>query len=166
MSSVPQPATASAARDSGTAASLARARRRMSGAQHTEQSPRPMAPLRPITALLLAAAATLPATGCADGGAPARVRGGRVTVTLDDFSIKPQRIRATPGRITFRVVNRGAIGHTLRVMRGEREVAAVKTLLPGASATASGVLARGDYDLVCILGNHEVLGMYGTLTVR
>jgi len=87
-------------------------------------------------------------------------------VTLDDFSIAPQRIRAKPGRISFRAVNRGAIGHTLRVMRSGREVAAVKTLLPGASGTGSGTFERGDYKLLCILGNHEELGMYGTLTVR
>ena len=119
-----------------------------------------------ILALALAAAAALPAAGCADDGAPARVRDGRVTVTLDDFSITPQRIRAKPGRITFRAVNRGAIGHTLRVMRGDREVVAIKTLLPGASATGTGTFERGSYDLLCILGNHEELGMYGTLTVR
>jgi len=124
---------------------------------------------RPISArplaVLAAAAALLPA-GCADDGPPARVRDARVMVTLDDFSVAPQRLRAKPGRIELRVVNRGAVGHTLRVLRGEREVAGVKTLLPGASATASGTLERGDYDLVCILGNHEELGMYGTLTVR
>ena len=119
-----------------------------------------------ILALALAAAAALPAAGCADDAAPARARDGRVNVTLDDFSIAPQRVRAKPGPITFRVRNRGAIGHTLRVMRGDREVAAIKTLLPGASATATGTLRRGEYDLVCILGNHQVLGMYGTLAVR
>ena len=114
----------------------------------------------------LTAAAVLAAAGCADDSRVARVRDARVTVTLDDFSIAPQRIRAAPGRVAFRVVNRGAIGHTLRVMRGDREVAGVETLLPGGSGTAAGTLERGDYDLVCILGNHEVLGMYGTLTVR
>ena len=119
-----------------------------------------------ILAAALAVAAALPAAGCADDSAPARVRDGRVTVTLDDFSIAPQRIRAKPGRISFRAVNRGAIGHTLRVMRSGRDVAAVKTLLPGASGTGSGTFERGDYKLLCILGNHEELGMYGTLTVR
>ena len=124
---------------------------------------------RPISArplAVLAAAAALLTAGCADDGAGVRVRDARVTITLDDFSIAPQRLRAKPGRIEFDVVNRGAIGHTLRVMRGDREVAGVKTLLPGASAKASGTFERGDYDLVCILGNHEELGMYGTLTVR
>jgi plastocyanin len=124
--------------------------------------PRP----RHLTALALAAAAALPLAACAGDAPPTRVRDGRATVTLDDFSITPQRLRAKPGRITIRAVNRGAIGHTLRVKRGDREVIAIKTLLPGASATGSGTLERGDYTLVCILGNHEELGMYGTLTVR
>lgn len=122
-------------------------------------------PRRILTAAL-AAAFALPVAGCADDSAPTRVKDGRATVTLDDFSITPQRLRAKPGRITFRAVNRGAIGHTLRVKRGDREVIAVKTLLPGASGTGSGTLERGTYDLLCILGNHEELGMYGTLTVR
>ena len=121
---------------------------------------------RRLLALALAAAAALPAAGCEDDGPPARVKDGRVAVTLDDFSIAPQRIRAAPGRVEFRAVNRGAIGHTLRVLRGEREVAVVKTLLPGASGSGAGTLERGTYDLVCVLGNHEELGMYGTLTVR
>jgi plastocyanin len=138
----------------------------MSGAQHTEQSPGLMRRPRQILTAALAAAVVLPAAGCADDSPPTRVKDGRATVTLDDYSITPQRLRAKPGRITFRAVNRGAIGHTLRVMRGDREVIAVKTLLPGASGTGSGTLERGTYDLLCILGNHEELGMYGTLTVR
>ena len=122
-------------------------------------------PRRILTAAL-AAAFALPVAGCADGSAPTRVKDGRATVTLDDFSITPQRLRAKPGRITFRAVNRGAIGHRLHVGLGDRDVAATKTLLPGASVTISGDFKKGDYKLRCILGNHEELGMYGTLTVR
>jgi plastocyanin len=121
---------------------------------------------RHLTAVVLATAVALPAAGCADDSPPARARDGRVQVTLDDFSIAPQRIRAKPGRISFEAVNRGTVGHTLRVLRGDREVAGVKTLLPGASGSATGSFEKGDYKLVCILGNHEELGMYGTLTVR
>ena len=121
---------------------------------------------RPLALALAAAAIAAPTTGCTSDAPPAQARGGRVDVTLDDFFIAPQKIRAKPGRITFRVTNRGAIGHTLHVKQGDRDVAAIRTLLPGASATVSGTFKRGDYKLVCILGNHEVLGMYGTLTVR
>ena len=123
-------------------------------------------PPRQFTLVGLAAALALSGAGCADDSPPTRVKDGRATVTLDDFSITPQRLRARPGEVAFRAVNRGAIGHTLRVMRGDHEVAGVTTLLPGASAKASGTFERGRYDLVCILGNHEDLGMYGTLTVR
>ena len=119
--------------------------------------------LRHIAAVTALAAVL---AGCADDSPPTRVRDGRVKVTLDDFSITPQRIRARPGRVTFEVSNRGEVGHTLRVLRGDKEIAGVRTLLPGASGTASGTFAKGRYDLVCILGNHRVLGMYGTLTVR
>jgi len=119
-----------------------------------------------LAAAALVAVAALATAGCTDDSPPARVTNGHAEITLDDFLIRPQGIRATPGPIEVRVVNRGAIGHTLRVFRGSREVLAVPTLLPGASARASATLARGNYKLVCILGNHEDLGMYGTLTVR
>ena len=138
----------------------------MGGAQHTEQCPGSMVRRRALAATLAAALLAPTASGCVDDSPPAQARNGRVDVTLDDFFITPQRIRAKPGRIAFRVANRGAIGHTLRVQLGSRDVAAVRTLLPGQSATASGDFERGEYKLVCILGNHEELGMYGTLVVR
>lgn len=124
--------------------------------------PRP----RHLIVLVLAVTIASGGAGCSDDSAPTRVRDARVTLTLDDFSIAPQRLRARPGEIAFGAVNRGAIGHTLRVKRGDREVVAIKTLLPGASGSGSARLERGEYKLVCILGNHEELGMYGTLTVR
>ncbi len=124
----------------------------------------PRGPALVAAALVVALAAT--ASGCADDAAPARARDGRVNLTLDDFLIRPQRVTANAGRITFRATNEGAVGHTLRVKRGDEELVAIKTLLPGASGEASGRLSKGQYRLVCILGNHEELGMYGTLTVR
>jgi plastocyanin len=138
----------------------------MGGAQHTEQCPGPMLCRRPIAAALAAAALALTAGGCTDDAPPAQARGGRVDVTLDDYSISPQRIRAKAGRIAFHATNRGKTGHTLHVLRGDREVVAISTLLPGQSGEGSGTFTRGEYKLVCILGNHEELGMYGTLTVR
>jgi plastocyanin len=119
-----------------------------------------------LVAAALAVALAAAVSGCADDAQPTRVRDGRVQVTLDDFLIRPQRLRARPGRITFEATNRGAVGHTLRVKRGDREVVAIKTLLPGASGRGAGTFTRGEYKLVCILGNHEELGMYGTLVVR
>lgn len=108
----------------------------------------------------------LAAPGCQDDSPPARPQGGTVHVVLDDFLIRPQRVRAEPGRIAFEAVNRGALGHTLRVKRGDRELVAIKSLLPGESGRGAATFERGEYKLVCVLGNHEELGMYGTLVVR
>jgi plastocyanin len=125
-----------------------------------------MLPWGRLAALALGVVMVLPTAGCGGDEAPARPQGGSLAVALDDFLVDPQRVRAQPGRLTFRATNRGRLGHTLVVRRGTREIARVKTLLPGGSGQATARLARGQYDLVCILGNHEELGMYGTLVVR
>ena len=95
------------------------------------------APGRGIAALALVLAAALPLAGCGGDEPPARPEGGRLAVTLDDFLIEPQRVRAAPGRLTFRATNEGRLGHTLVIRRGERDIARVKTLLPGASGEAT-----------------------------
>jgi plastocyanin len=125
-----------------------------------------MLPREPLAALAVGAAIALSAAGCGSDEPPARPQDGALDVVLDDFLIDPQEVRAEPGRLTLSARNEGKIGHTLRVMRGEREVAGIKTLLPGGRGELAATLSRGEYDLVCILGNHEELGMYGTLVVR
>jgi plastocyanin len=115
---------------------------------------------------VIAAALALAAPACRDQPKPVRAEGGRLSVALDDFLVRPQNVRAEVGRLTVEVVNRGAIGHNLHIRKGRRDLLEVPTLLPGRRARASGRLARGGYKLVCTVGNHEELGMYGTLTVR
>jgi plastocyanin len=106
------------------------------------------------------------AAGCGADEPTARVRDGRAAIVLDDFSIRPQTIRARPGRIAFDLVNRGRVGHNFHLRRGAGEPLEVTTLLPGDRETATADLRRGDYRMVCTVSNHEELGMYGTLVVR
>jgi plastocyanin len=120
---------------------------------------------RPL-ALALVVVLGLTATGCADSAPPGRASSGAVAITLDDFLIRPQVVRSKAGRITFRIANQGKVGHTFHVFLGERDALAVKTIPPGRGATASGTFKPGSYKMVCVLGNHEDLGMYGTLVVR
>jgi plastocyanin len=120
---------------------------------------------RPL-ALALVVVLGLTATGCADGAPPEQASNGTVAITLDDYLIRPQTVRAKPGRLTFHVANHGKIGHTFHVFLGQRDALGVKTILPGHRATASGTFKKGTYKMVCVLGNHEELGMYGTLVVR
>ena len=104
--------------------------------------------------------------GCGGDEPVARARDRTVRIVLDDFSIRPQTVRARAGRIRFEIVNRGRAGHNFRLRRGAGEPLKVTTLLPGDSESATAVLRRGDYRMVCTVGNHEELGMYGTLVLR
>jgi plastocyanin len=118
---------------------------------------------RPLLALALAVVAL---AGC--GGATRTVPepGAAFTVTLDDYLIRPQRIRVAPGTLTVTVVNHGRLGHTFRIRAGSRNVLKMTTIPPGRTATRTFKLAKGTYTTYCALSNHEELGMYGTLVVR
>ena len=117
----------------------------------------------PPLAVTLVAALALCACG---GGRPYTVQGGRFTVVLDDFSITPQAIDASSGRLTVTVVNQGRIGHGFRLRAGTREVLKISTLKPGRRVSRSFRLRPGHYRMFCAIANHEELGMWGTLVVR
>jgi hypothetical protein len=124
-----------------------------------------MSSSRPLLALL--AAATLLLAACSPGGPPARPSDHRLAITLDDFSVAPQAIRAARGSLTLDVVNRGILGHNLVLRRGETELDRMPTLKPGERGTLTLHLRRrGAYELVCTLANHEELGQYATIHVR
>ena len=117
-----------------------------------------------MRAVGLLAVMVLVVAGC--GGDEPTARRGRVAITLDDFSISPQRLRARAGETTFSIVNEGRIGHNFHVIGSSGEPVAVTTLLPGDRETATADLRRGTYRMVCTVSNHEELGMRGTLVVR
>ena len=121
------------------------------------------APMRTSGALALAALAL---AGCGDAGPAVREPSRAFTVRLDDYLIRPQRIRVPKGgRLTITVVNHGRLGHTFRI-RGPNHVAfKLTTLKPGERRTRTVKLAAGNYTMFCALANHEELGMSGRLTV-
>ena len=114
-----------------------------------------------------AALAALALSGCGGAGPAAQARDGRVDLVLDDYLIKPQQLRAEAGRVTFAVVNRGRLGHNLRIRdRQGREPIEIATLLPGERGGDAATLPPGNYKMLCTVANHEQLGMYGRLVVR
>jgi plastocyanin len=112
------------------------------------------------------ALAALALGGCGGPEPPAEANGGRVEIELDDFLIRPQNVRAPAGRLTFDVSNHGRLGHNFRVRGRDGEPVAIKTLLPGHSASETVRLRPGEYKLLCTVANHEQLGMTGRLVVR
>jgi plastocyanin len=115
---------------------------------------------------VVAVACIVALAGCGGGEPVARVRDHNVRIVLDDFSIRPQTLRARAGRISFDIVNRGRAGHNFHLRRGPGEPLKVTTLLPGDTESVAADLRAGDYRMVCTVANHEELGMYGTLVLR
>ena len=112
------------------------------------------------------ALAALALGGCGEAERAAQARDGRVAITLDDFLIEPQNVRAQAGEVTFEATNGGRLGHNLRVRGRDGEPVAIATLLPGRRGSETVTLSPGDYKMLCTVANHEQLGMTGTLVVR
>jgi plastocyanin len=111
--------------------------------------------------LLLAA---MTATAC--GGTPTAKAPAHFTITLDDYTIRPQRIEVPKGvRLTVTVVNHGRLGHTFRLRSANHTVLAITTIPPGGTKSRSFRQAAGKFTMFCALSNHEELGMSGTLIV-
>jgi plastocyanin len=124
--------------------------------------PPPMSLARAVTLALTVALLA----GCGSPPPTLRAPSGKVTFTLDDFFITPQKVRVRPGKVTFTAINRGRTTHTLRVSNGTRDLLSITTLHPGERGTATAVLKRGTYKLYDAIANHEQLGASGTLVVR
>jgi plastocyanin len=120
------------------------------------------APTRTLACLL----ATVLVTGGCGGTPTVRERTGSFAVTLDEYLIRPQRVRVPKGEtLTVTVLNRGRLGHTFRVRSANHTVLKVTTIPPGGQGRRSFKLAAGRYTMFCALANHEELGMSGTLVV-
>jgi uncharacterized cupredoxin-like copper-binding protein len=86
----------------------------------------------------------------------------KVTVTATEFKFKlSRRSVAAPGKVAFRVVNRGKIAHDFKIA-GKK----TKLLKPGKSQTITVTLRKkGRYGYLCTVPGHARLGMKGTFTV-
>jgi plastocyanin len=126
------------------------------------------------TLLLGLVAAALGATGCGDDRAYTTVTGEQVDVRLDEYRIRPERIRVFAGPITFVAHDTGRLTHNLAVVQFDRPLGdeeermygePTKTLFPGRTASTTVRLVPGKYRLVCTIANHDNLGQYAELKV-
>ena len=109
--------------------------------------------------------ALLALAGCGEGPTT-RERSHKFTVTLDDYVIRPQYISAPRGKLSVTAVNRGRVGHTLRIRVNDTVVLAFMAIPPGQRRTRTFHLRKGRYTMFCAIANHEELGMRGTLVIR
>ena len=91
----------------------------------------------------------------------------KLRVVADEYSFDPSTIELRgAGTLTVTLRNGGTLAHNLKVLRGDEEIGGTPTLPAGRSKSARINLERGNYRIICSVGDHEQLGMTGTLRVR
>ena len=120
------------------------------------------------TALSVVALAACGGDNGGGGSAPATTvpSGQAVRVVGRDYSFDPKAIVITGGGdVRLRLANEGSLAHNLRILKGDRDLGGTATFQSG-ERPARVKLAPGEYRMVCTVGNHEDLGMKGSLRVR
>ena len=101
-------------------------------------------------------------------------RSGGLEIALGEWSLGLEAKVIRPGRVTFVVVNRGKVVHGFEIeAAGDRrgdddDDTELETgrLRAGQSTRLTLDLAPGVYEVECFVGDHDDMGMVGTLTVR
>jgi hypothetical protein len=120
-----------------------------------------MAPGR-IASLLGAAILLIAVAGC---GHTVTARDGVARVTLTEYRLIPQSVRAPQGVVTIAVHNEGRLTHDLAIMRGTQTVDGTGPMPPGQSIELVLPLSPGNYVMTSTTLSDRDLGIYGTLTV-
>jgi hypothetical protein len=122
--------------------------------------PRPSKLLCAVTASIFAWAAA----GC---GHTAVVGPHRALhISLSEYRINPQSVRAPSGLLNIFVRNYGRRTHNLVLTLNGQAEASTKPLWPGATEQITVLLAPGTYYMASTILDDETLGEYGTLVVH
>jgi plastocyanin len=114
-----------------------------------------------LAAVALALSSAL--AGCAHTTPVGSAR--KLDVTLSEYRINPETVRAYAGHLTIKVRNVGTRTHNLAVSQGSVNEAVSPDLTPGSTATITVVLAPGRYMLRSLIVGDQSLGEWGTLDV-
>jgi len=91
----------------------------------------------------------------------------KLRVVADEYSFDPSTIVLSgAGTLTLTLRNQGSLAHNLKLFRGDEESGGTPTLPAGGSESTRLNIEHGSYKMVCTVGDHEELGMTGTLRVR
>jgi plastocyanin len=123
-----------------------------------------------LLAALAASSLLLAACGDDDDGGARTVTvpaGKEVRVVADEYAFDPSGLVVEGGgSVELSVENDGSLAHDLKVLDGERELGGTPIFQAGETRSARLRLEPGEYRYVCTVGDHEELGMRGTLEVR
>ena len=96
--------------------------------------------------------------------------GQPVAVTASEYKFDPKNVTVQAGgkttTLAIKLHNAGGLAHDLKIDRNGSEVGGTPIVLGDKDAGATVKLAPGSYTFFCSVGDHEQLGMKGTLRVR
>jgi plastocyanin len=96
--------------------------------------------------------------------------GSELRVAAHEYSFDPETVIYESGgaraEITISLDNRGSLAHNLKVFDGDEDLGGTPTFQAGREESGTLELGPGAYRMVCTVGNHEELGMTGTLELR
>ncbi|MEY2432543.1 MAG: hypothetical protein QOC92_2268 [Acidimicrobiaceae bacterium] len=111
--------------------------------------------------LLVALFAMPVSAGSSSGGTAVRAKATTVNVTATEFKFKLSKTKVPVGKVTFKVTNRGKVGHDFKIA-GKK----TKLLAPGKSATLTVTFSKsGRIAYTCTVAGHAAAGMKGVLAV-
>ncbi len=93
-----------------------------------------------------------------------QVKGNTVEIEFKEHKLTPNKIMVRPGKITFKLHNKGRYAHDFRIVGPEVDKR-VPRFRPGKSARMEVTLAEGEYEMSCKVSNHYKKGMHGKLLV-
>src|SRR5689334_20028916 len=88
-----------------------------------------------------------------------------VKVTEREYAISFTPRSIAPGNVTFTVRNAGKVGHALAISGPGPKMKRTATIAPGASASLTVKLGKGNYTIWCPVGRHAAAGMKTTFAV-
>jgi uncharacterized cupredoxin-like copper-binding protein len=105
----------------------------------------------------------------AQAGSPPSSSAGEADTTVNvvarDFEFILDSNSAAAGTISFVITNEGAMPHDFAItIDGERYKS--EMIKPGSSGSLTVELPAGNYEYICTIPGHDVLGMKGTFTVN
>ena len=109
-----------------------------------------------------APAARAPSSKAAADDGFVEVAGARIEIALSEYKMKPDKIRAKPGAVTFVLSNVGRFAHDFHIEGPGVDAYAAK-FSPGRTVHLEVTLQEGEYKISCPLSNHDQRGMNITL---
>jgi hypothetical protein len=91
---------------------------------------------------------------------------GVLEVSLSEYRVTPQSVRARPGPLILVVRNDGRLTHDLVISLNGHLEASTKPIPPGQTDDLVVTLTAGEYLMASTILSDQDLGTYGTLTVR